>query len=241
MSISVVIPAYNEQAYLGHCLAALQPSARGGVQNYPADGYEVIVADNNSTDDTVEIARAYGARVVSVSEKGVVHARQGGAAAATGEILASTDADTIVNPNWLAAIARRFQAGDELVGVMGPVYLREGPGYARAYQALVMNGWFRLFHALGRPCFPGQNFAVRRAAFQAIGGYDTQMRTGEDMNLSLRLRHQGRIGWEPGMRVYTSDRRVADGARANLSRGLRDYLFIAILERGTGREFQDIR
>ena len=262
MFISVVIPAYNEEAYLGDCLAALASREQGGPQNYPADGYEIIVADNNSTDRTAEIARECGARVVPVAEKGVAHARQGGCMAAAGDtirrqrdtirrqrdtirrqrdLLASTDADTLVSPDWLAIIAARFQADDGLVGLMGPVYLREGPGYARAYQAVVMNNWFRLFRVLGRPCFPGQNFAVRRADFQAIGGIDTRMRTGEDMDLSLRLRHRGRIGWEPRMIVRTSDRRVSEGAWANLSRGLRDYLFIAILERGTGSDFRDIR
>lgn len=241
MFISVVIPAYNEEAYLGDCLAALEPSSSGSPQDYPADGYEIIVADNNSTDRTAEIARAHDARVVMVPEKGVACARQAGLMAATGDVLASTDADTIVSPHWLSAIAARFQADDGLVGLMGPVYLREGPGYARAYQAVLMNNWFRLFRVLGRPCFPGQNFAVRRADFHAIGGIDTCMHTGEDMNLSLRLRHRGRIGWEPGMSVYTSARRVADGVWANLSRGFRDYLCIAILERGTGGDFQDIR
>jgi len=272
MFISVVIAAYNEEAYLGDCLAALAPDR----QRYPADSYEVIVADNNSTDRTAEIARQHGARVVTVSEKGVAHARQGGARAAAGDIvrrqrdtirrqrdtirrqrdtirqqrdtirqqrdlLASTDADTTVSPDWLAVIAARFQADDGLVGLMGPVYLREGPGYARVYQGVVMNTWLRLFHALGRPCFPGQNFAVCRADFQAIGGYDTRMRTGEDINLSIRLRHRGRIAWEPHMRVYTSARRVTAGAWANLGQGFRDYLFIAILERGTGSEHRDIR
>ncbi len=237
MFISVVIPAYNEEAYLSDCLAALAPDR----QHYPADGYEIIVADNHSTDRTAEIARAYGARVVSVREKGVTYARQGAAMAATGDLLASTDADTLVCPDWLAVIAARFQADDTLVGLMGPVYLRGGPAYARAYQATIMNGWFRLFRVLGRPCFPGQNFAVRRADFQAMGGYDTRMRTGEDMNLSLRLRHRGRIAWEPRMRVHTSARRVAAGPWANLRQGFRDYLFIAILERGTGTDLKDIR
>ncbi len=247
MFISVVIPAYNEEAYLGECLAALVSNEHGGPQRYPAAGYEVIVADNNSTDRTAEIARACGARVVTILEKGVARARQGGAWAATGDatkpdlVLASTDADTIVNPDWLAVIAARFQADDRLVGLMGPVYLRGGPAYARAYQAVIMNTWFQLFHALGRPCFPGQNFAVRRADFQAIGGYDTRMRTGEDMDLSLRLRHRGRIAWEPRLVVHTSPRRVAAGTWANLKQGFRDYLFIAILERGTGSDLTDIR
>ncbi|MBU0490368.1 MAG: glycosyltransferase [Chloroflexi bacterium] len=241
MFISVVIPAYNEQAYLGNCLRSLQPVEHGGQQHYPANGYEIIVADNCSTDSTADIARQFGARVVSIADKGVTHARQGGAGAATGDLLASTDADSIVTPHWLSIIARHFQADAGLVGLMGPVYFREGPLYARAYQAVALNLWFRLFMALGRPCFPGQNFAVRRADFQAIGGYDMRMRTAEDMNLSLRLRHRGRIAWASDLQVHTSARRVTAGTWANLRQGFSDYLLVAILERGTGSPHQDIR
>ena len=118
---SVVIPAYNEEQYLGRCLAAL---AR---QTYPADRFEVIVVDNGSTDTTAEIARRYGGvRVITKPRKGVARARQAGFAAARGAVIASTDADTVVPPFWVARIAEYFRADPALGAVYGPVYWPDG-------------------------------------------------------------------------------------------------------------------
>jgi len=128
MFISVVIPAYNEEKYLGRCLRALRN------QNYPRSCYEVIVVDNGSTDSTAEIARSCGARVVREGVKGVAWARQRGALAAMGEVIAFTDADTIVLPHWLARIAAHFTADPTLGGLYGPVYFSGG----RPHDRLIM-------------------------------------------------------------------------------------------------------
>ena len=121
MLTSVVIPAYNEEQYLGHCLAAL---AR---QTCPADRFEVIVVDNGSTDATAEIARRYGGvRVIAEPRKGVAHARQAGFATARGAIIASTDADTVVPPFWVERIMEHFRADPALGAVYGPVHWPDG-------------------------------------------------------------------------------------------------------------------
>ena len=105
---SVIVPAYNEAAYLGRALDALQH------QDY--DGkYEIIVVDNNSTDATVAVAARCGVRVVSEPRQGVCAARQRGVDCAQGEIIVSTDADTTQPSDWLRTIDAGFAASDNVV------------------------------------------------------------------------------------------------------------------------------
>lgn len=99
MTVSVIIPHYNDLASLDLCLAAL---AR---QSYPARDTEIIVADNASPQGpgAIEKIIAGRARLTIVREKGAGPARNGGAAASTGEMLAFIDADCIADPGWLEA------------------------------------------------------------------------------------------------------------------------------------------
>ena len=102
--ISVVIPAYDEEKYLPRSLASLDS------QTYPRPRFEVIVVDNASTDRTAEIARAHGARVVREERKGVGRARQSGAEAAQGEIIADGAPAEVMgsSPLFAPQIARLF-------------------------------------------------------------------------------------------------------------------------------------
>ena len=96
--LSVVIPAYNEPLTLPLCLQSQV--------GYP--NYEIIVVDNNSTDDTVKIAREYGVKIVSEKSPGVCAARDAGFKVARGEIVVSTDSDCIHPVDWLAGIGQAF-------------------------------------------------------------------------------------------------------------------------------------
>ena len=120
MFVSVVIPAYNEEECLGDCLRALRR------QTFPAEQFEVIVVDNASSDATAAVARRLGARVVTEPRKGVSRARQAGFEAARGQVIASTDADTRVPPDWLARIAAHFAQDPALGGFYGPVRWPDG-------------------------------------------------------------------------------------------------------------------
>ena len=100
---SVVVPAHDEADLLGATLEAL------AAQDVDA-AYEVVVVDNASTDATAEVARAHGARVVAEPRRGVCRARQTGVDAARGEIVASTDADSLVPPDWLRRLDATLRA-----------------------------------------------------------------------------------------------------------------------------------
>src|SRR4029077_2365310 len=96
--VSVVVPAYNEEKNLPLALASLL--------NQELKDFELIVVDNGSTDETPVIAKKLGARVIGENRRGVAHARQAGFLSSKGGIIATTDADTVVPPDWLSRIVR---------------------------------------------------------------------------------------------------------------------------------------
>src|SRR5438093_1303856 len=102
MRVSVVVAARNAEATLPACLSALS------LQDFPRAEFEVLVVDDGSTDRTAEVAAAAGARVISTPPSGPAAARNRGAEAARGEILAFTDADCAPDPGWLSAMTAPF-------------------------------------------------------------------------------------------------------------------------------------
>jgi glycosyltransferase involved in cell wall biosynthesis len=100
MKVSVIVPCYNNELYLRRCLTALF------TQTYPRDKYEVILIDNNSTDHSVEIARAFPDSTILREEiKSPYAARNSGIRQATGEVLAFTDSDCEVCSEWIETMA----------------------------------------------------------------------------------------------------------------------------------------
>src|ERR1051326_3621040 len=102
MKFSVIIPAFNEEKYLPRLLASIETART----NYLGgrDQIEVIVANNDSTDATAEVATAHGARVVHVAKRRIAAARNGGARVARGEMVCFIDADSAVHPQTFNAI-----------------------------------------------------------------------------------------------------------------------------------------
>lgn len=208
MFISVVVPAYNEEQYLPACLEALQQ------QTHPRGSYEIIVVDNASTDATTSIARHFGARVVYEPVKGIAHARQRGFEAARGDVIASTDADTVVPPFWLARIAGHFTQNPDLAAVYGPVYWPAGRPHERWIMRYPVTWVLALSNQVGRTLWVGSNFAVRSGVFWQVGGFsefDPAGLLGDDVYLSLRVSCVGRVLFDPDLAVYASARRVQEG------------------------------
>jgi peptidoglycan/xylan/chitin deacetylase (PgdA/CDA1 family)/GT2 family glycosyltransferase len=206
-SVSVVIPAYNEEEYLPSCLESIRK------QDYAAE-YEVIVVDNASTDNTTKIALDWGAKVVYESKRSPACARQKGVEAATGEIIAFIDADTQAPPCWLSTIVSRFLQEPETVVISGPyAYFDAGSivriaTYASNLISIIIDQLFRKAFNKGGAIW-GCNFAVRRSALLEIGGFDTSIRFyGEEYELSLRLKRVGKGGIIPRLVVLTSARRL---------------------------------
>lgn len=181
-SISLVIPAYNEAAYLPRLLETVRIAKerfRGG-----ADRIEVIVADNGSSDDTVAIALDAGCRVAVASLRRIGAARNAGAAIARGSVLAFVDADNQLHPETFNVIADMMARSDVIGGETGVTPERWSAGIALTYAMLVP-----------MVALTGIDTGVvfcRRADFMAIGGYDEEMKFAEDVRLHVDLWLRGR-------------------------------------------------
>ncbi|MGB9877263.1 MAG: glycosyltransferase family 2 protein [bacterium] len=203
--VSVVIPAYNEERYIGNVLDSL---LRQEFQDF-----EVIVVDNASEDMTGEIARRFGARVIFEPIRRVGAARQRGCLEAKGEIIAMTDADTILPSNWLSRIVEEFRKDEELVAFGGLYTLYSGPVLARlwirhfAHLLWILDRWL----SNGYWNIPGSNLAFRKDAFLKVGGFREELPIGEDVDLSLRLARVGKVVLDYRFRVATSGRRYRKG------------------------------
>lgn len=201
--MSVVVPAFNEEAYLEKNLFSLVS------QSYR--DFELIVVDNNSTDKTAKIARSYGAKVVFCGKKGVGAARQAGFMAARGTIIATTDADNILPKNWLTTINKAFEKDKKLVAYGGLFRYYSGPFSARIAVKYLAYFMFQMDRAFsGKWSLIAQNMAVRRDAFLKVGGFkDLQM--AEDADLAQRLSEVGKVRLDKDFLVYASGRRVSHG------------------------------
>ena len=205
---SIVIPAFNEERYIGDCLQSL---AR---QDFTGD-YEVIVADNNSTDSTAELASSLGATVVEAPHIGVCPARQRGTEEARGEIIVSADADTVYDTSWLTHIDETFSKNPECVAVAGPCSFTDGPWWSAIYPKILF-GVVYLVYLLTRYVFyiSATNIAFRKDAWS---GYNTNMtQGGDEIDLLRKLRSKGRIVFSLSNPSFSSSRRLSRGLFYNL-------------------------
>lgn len=202
MQLSVVVPAYNEELWLGRCLDSLAQQET----SYP---FEVLVVDNNSTDGTAAIAAGYeGVRVVHESRQGLVPARQAGQAAAVGAVVAHTDADSVLPPDWVERIGRAFEERPGLVLVSGTMCFPTAPLRARLVQTLanwIVLVWWLLTRRLA--VVNGCNFAVRADALAAAGGFAVDLPDIGDSRILSILKLYGKVALLRGRLVRTSARR----------------------------------
>jgi len=197
-TVSVVIPTLNEEEHIGACLLSVRAQTLKPL--------EIIVCDGNSEDRTREIARKHADRVVIEKRRSAAAERQKGAMLAKGDIIAFIDSDSIADPRWLEQIAKAF-SNKQVSGAYGPVLIFDGNPVDRFMSRYVFNQYVKITHALGKPSPAGMNMAVRRNSFLKVNGFDTSLKTMEDIELFKRLARIGGIAFCPAV-VFTSARRL---------------------------------
>lgn len=221
LRLTLVIPARDEVDRLPRCLASVAAQTR------PAD--EVVVVDNGSTDATARIAAAAGARVVYESEVGIWPAAAAGYDAATGDVIARVDADTVLPPGWLARVEELLVADPTCDAVTGPGRFRGlGRPSARVAQLCYMQGYFLLAGmALGGPPVFGSAFAVRAGAWREVRLHvHRDADVHDDLDLSFHLR-PGAIRYDEGLAVSISSRPF-DSRRGMLRRVARGWRSVVL-------------
>lgn len=242
MTITVIVCAHDEERHLPACLHSLLAQTR------PPD--ELLVVNNASRDRTGEVARRIpGVRVVDEPRKGLVVARETGRRHATGELLAYVDADCRAPIGWLAAVERRFARDETLIALSAPYRFYDwtlfGRLLIRAYDVTLAPLTQLLVKRVLRigTVFYGGNFAVRRAALDRIGGFDTSIEFhGEDTNLGRRLFAIGKVCLFQDCYLHTSARRyVAMGTGAVVRLYVRNFVSELLHHRPKDTTHVDVR
>ena len=244
MRLSFVVPAYNEETYLPACLESILAQTRG-----MGDAVEIIVVNNASSDRTREVALGYpGVRVVDEPRKGLTHARQAGFCASSGELIANVDSDSRLTPGWVARVLETFAEEPKLVSLSGPfVYYDLTPTqrvsvrvfYTAAFLVYVLNRYVLRAGSMVQ----GGNFVLRRAALEAIGGFNLAISFyGEDADIARRLHRVGQVRFTFDLKMFSSARRLKqEGMLTMAARYTINYLWTIFRKRPFTEQYIDIR
>ena len=179
-SLSFIVPAHNEAFEIGPALMSIFDAARA--VGLP---FEVLVVNDASTDETAELAREKGARVVDVNLRKISAVRNAGARQATGDVFFFVDADTQISEATLRAALAALERG--AVGGGAWVTFSEPVGWNVRLALPVFNFIYMRLLRWAAGCF----VYARRSAFEAVGGFDETLYACEEIILSRALKRQG--------------------------------------------------
>jgi len=199
IDVSVIVPSYNEEKYIGACLAAIKRQKFSGT-------YEVIVGDGHSKDMTQTIARDYGARVVEENFGNASGGRYAAAKVAHGRIFAFMSSDVEPCQGWLQNIHDAFD-DKKVAWAVGSVKPIEGM-FVEEIGAGILNFFASVLNRLGLAYVNGDNVAARADAYRKCGGFNPKLTTSEDTDLGMRLMKQGKFAYAGRATVLISMRRV---------------------------------
>ena len=205
MKVSVVIPAYNEERYIGRTLASVKKMELG------EHILEILVLDPGSTDKTAEIAKKYGAKVVKIEHKTIGNARKQGIFNASGEIIFCTDADTLLPLNWI----KKHVSILEKPGVVcscggfrffdGQFPLFHFANYIQPYLLWLI---YKIFNVV---IATSQNIAFWKEKALKIGGFDENIGVLEDVDFAVRMRKTGKVTFDTNFVIRCFGRRSKEG------------------------------
>ena len=204
VELSIIIPTFNEEEFLPRLLDSIKRQEVGNS--------EIIVADNDSKDRTVEIAKGYGARIVKGGLPAV--ARNNGARVARGEYLLFVDADTVMPDGFLKNLLKQFD--EDFIDICIPVY-RPIDSDKKIYKTLfeLANSYLKLMEYI-KPQGGGACILVTRRLHRRIGGFDETRRTSEDHDYIFRASEIGRFRVYNQFYIFVSVRRLEVEGLSNM-------------------------
>lgn len=223
--LTVIVPAYNEQELIAGCLDSLLN------QTLDKEKYDILVVDNNSTDQTANVALDKGVRVVKELRKGYVHAIRKGIEVSQTEFIAFTDADCRVPHDWLEKILTNFTSTTKIIAVGGKLAFYDlQPIFDKSVRAIL---YFN-------KALPGNNMAVRREALDQIGGVDPKVNLTLDYWLTLKLRKVGKHRIDRSLVVKTSGRRFKGSFDSDIKYFI-NVMSLKVSSRPLFYDFPDVR
>jgi len=222
MLISVVIPCYNEEKVIAACLTAL-------VNQITSYSFEVVVINNNSTDQSAEIIKRFqdilNLKIIQQKKKGRGPARKTGFEYAKSDIILSTDADTIVPINWIDTLVNNLILNKN-IAVTGSSKIVDCGWFANTIfnfiQPISMK-FYRIF--MGHYWLSGFSFGIYKNIYKKSGGFDENINGLEDIDLSFKVSKIGIIKYIPDIPVIFSGRRFSKG----LFKGMFSYVYLFIV------------
>lgn len=205
MKISVVIPAYNEEKYIGRTLESVKNLDLGEHK------LEVLVLDPGSTDRTKDVAKKYGAKVIKIEHKTIGSARKQGILHASGDIIFSTDADTLLPRNWITKHSAILEKPGVACSCGGFRFIDgQFPLFHYSNYILPILLWltYKLFNVV---IATSQNIAFWRKKALIIGGFDENIGVLEDVDFAVRMRKTGKVIFDPNLVIRCSGRRSKEG------------------------------
>jgi glycosyltransferase involved in cell wall biosynthesis len=204
--VSIIVPVYNGERTLDSCVQSLL------ALNYPREHVELIFVNNASTDGTSAILTRYGDRVRVVFEKkgGPAAARNRGLREARHEIVAMTDADCVVDPNWLRFLIPWLE--NRSVGIVGGTILSKRPCNTIEQFGERIHDHHRAINVYEPPYVITMNWASRRSLVSQCCFFDDSFIRGEDVDLSYRIFQAGhKLNFSPEAIVYHSNEHTYSG------------------------------
>lgn len=199
LTLSIVIPAFNEERYIGACLDSIAAQS--------VKPLEVIVVDNNSTDNTVKVARNYPfVKVLHEKRQHQVFAQAAGFNVTKGDVLGRLDADSILPPDWAEKVLAAFDGDHELVALTGGADPYDVP--LKWIGSAIFHGYIYVAGLVGgQRMLWGANCALSADGWQKIKN-QVQMRGDiwEDYDMAFCLKKYGHIGYIPNNLVGVSFR-----------------------------------
>ncbi len=211
-SLSVIIPVYNGEATLGKQLDALQD------QSYDGE-WEIVVVNNRSVDDTVGLIHHYQKKMPQLrlthapDKQNKSYTRNQGAQIAKGNVFLFCDADDMVAPGWLAAMASATREHDFVAGAIDYQSINANPSWRDSFDQYPFVPAMRFL-----PYVVSGNMAVSRRAFEQVGGFSEAYLSSHDIEMSWRLQLQGfEIYYEPKAVMYCRNRESLKGLWKQIS------------------------